>query len=226
MCTCARSTVGSASADAVTSAFDVRRSALDIRRSPFGTRMPDVERWMFGLLPSCLAPPPDPFRHEKDPERTRFGRGFLSTSCLDLSTTPARPTPSEKPRPARNSFSAPTARNAPPHAVIRARSRHSAPTKRSHPCNARPHTFQPPRFRNYQTNPSPPSVFLGGPLDGAEYETNPRHRLCRPQPARTRYKEPVDALLPQHLIFHERPPLLLRIRPRLRRPGGRAHVPL
>jgi hypothetical protein len=126
--------VGSASADAVPPRFDVRRSVFDVQPSP-------LHVFQVFTFPALA----DPFRPGKDPERTRFGRGFLSPSCLDLSTTPAPPTPSEKPRPARNFFSAPTARNAPPHAVIGARSRHSAPTKRSHPCNAHPHTFQPPR---------------------------------------------------------------------------------
>src|SRR5687767_11946324 len=49
----------------------------------------DVEHWMLSIMfhvfhVSCFLLPPDLFRHEKDPEWTRFGRGFLSTSCTAI----------------------------------------------------------------------------------------------------------------------------------------------
>src|SRR5688572_10425012 len=40
----------------------------------------------------------------RDPVGTWFGRGFLSSSCPAIATTPVSSTPSAKPRPARNSF--------------------------------------------------------------------------------------------------------------------------
>jgi hypothetical protein len=44
--------------------------------------------------------PRDPFQTGQDPKRTRFARGFLSTSCTTPVTTQAMSIPCTKPRPA------------------------------------------------------------------------------------------------------------------------------